>query len=97
MSIANNIKVKSKDIFDKSRESILCKKNILRDKINLKIRKKAIFATKAKLAQEHKTFDDYNDEELEIIIAHEEKKITEGFKSNALTGVLVLLGLDILV
>lgn len=97
MIIFNNAKEKSKDIFNKSYENILNKKNVFKDKINFKIRKKAILSTKAKLAQENKTFEDYNDEELEIIIAHEENKITDSFKSNAITGVLVLLGLDLLV
>lgn len=47
--------------------------------INLKIREKAIIATKARLVENHKTLDDFTDEDLEIIIADEERKIIDYF------------------
>jgi hypothetical protein len=69
----------------------------LKDKIKLKIRKRAILSTKARLIENHKTFDDYSDEELEIIISDEEAKIMDDFKSKSLIATLAILGLDFLV
>ncbi len=69
----------------------------LKDAIKNKIREKAILATKARLAEHHKTFDDYTDEELEIIIIDEENKIKDDLKTKSLVGALAILGLDFLV
>ena len=69
----------------------------LRDSINLKIREKAILSTKARLIENHKSFDDYSDEELEIIIADEERKIIDDLKTKSLVVALAALGLNFFV
>ena len=57
----------------------------LKELISLKIREKAIIiSTKARLVENHKTFDDFTDEELEIIIADEERKIIDDLKTKSL-------------
>ncbi|MBR0574381.1 MULTISPECIES: hypothetical protein [Pasteurellaceae] len=71
--------------------------NYPKEKIAKKIREKAIIATKARIAEHNKTFDDYSDDELEIIIADEERKITEDLKSKSLVVALAALGLNIFV
>ena len=69
----------------------------LKDSINLKIREKAILSTKARLIENHKSFDDYSDEELEIIIADEERKIIDDLKTKSLVVALAVLGLNFFV
>jgi hypothetical protein len=69
----------------------------LKEAINLKIREKAILATKARLIENHKTFDNYTDEELEIIIADEERKIVDDLKTKSLVVALAALGLNFFV
>ena len=69
----------------------------LRDSINLKIREKAILSTKARLIENHKSFDDYSDEELEIIIADEERKFIDDLKTKSLVVALAALGLNFFV
>lgn len=93
MNLKDKIKKNSNKLFDypalKSKE--------LKDAVKTKIREKAILSTKARLAEQHKTFDDYTDEELEIIIADEESKIKDDLKTKSLIGALAILGLDFLV
>ncbi|MCT7632938.1 hypothetical protein [Aliarcobacter butzleri] len=69
----------------------------LKDAINLKIREKAILSTKARLIENHKTFDDFSDEDLEIIIADEERKIVDDLKIKSLVVALAALGLNFFV
>ncbi len=69
----------------------------LKEAVTLKIREKAILSAKARLAENHKSFDDYSDEELEIIILDEENKIKDDLKTKSLVGALAILGLDFLV
>lgn len=69
----------------------------LKDLVKNKIREKAILSTKARIAEHHKTFDDYTDDELEIIISDEERKIKDDLKTKTLVGALALLGLDFFV
>ena len=69
----------------------------LKDSINFKIREKAILSTKARLIENHKTFDDYSDEELEIIISDEERKIIDDLKTKSLVVALGALGLNLFV
>ena len=80
-------------VFDYSK----IKSQQLKDSINLKIREKAILATKARLVENYKTFDDYSDEQLEIIIADEERKIVDDLKTKSLVVALVALGLNFFV
>ncbi len=90
MGLKNRIKQNTTKFFDypslKGRELKAAVKN--------KIREKAILRTKARLAEHHKTFDDYTDEELEIIIVDEENKIKDDLKTKSLIGALAILGLD---
>ena len=69
----------------------------IKDAINLKIREKAILATKARLVENYKTFDDYSDEQLEIIIADEERKIVDDLKTKSLVVALAALGINFFV
>ena len=87
----------AKEKFTKGFDFGKIKSNELKDKVKLKIRKRAILATKARLIENHKTFDDYSDDELEIIIADEEAKIYDDLKSKSLIASLAILGLDFLV
>lgn len=66
----------------------------LKNVIKKQIRKKAILATKARLVENHKTLKDFNDEELEIIISDEERKIIEDLKTKSLVVVLAMLGIN---
>jgi hypothetical protein len=93
MSIKDIVKSKSKELFDYPK----IKSNQLKDKINLKIREKAIIATKARLVENHKTFDDFSDEDLEIIIADEERKIVDDLKTKSLVLALAALGINFFV
>jgi hypothetical protein len=69
----------------------------LKNSIDAKIQEKAVLNLKAELTMRHKTFDDYNDEELEIMLSNEKSEIFDSLKSKSLIGVLALLGLDFLV
>ena len=86
MSIKDIVKSKSKELFDYPKI-----------KSNLKIREKAIIATKARLVENHKTFDDFSDEDLEIIIADEERKIVDDLKTKSLVVALAALGINFFV
>lgn len=66
----------------------------LKEAIGKKIRKRAILSTKARLAERNKSFEDYTDEELEIIISDEERKIKDDLKTKSLVAALAILGLD---
>ena len=69
----------------------------IRKKIAKKIRINAIENTKARLAIHHQKLDDYNDEELEIIVADEERKIVDSLKTKSIFVILSLLGINIFV
>lgn len=104
MNIRNKIKEKSSNFINIASENVTkvfdypaIKSRELRDVIKNKIREKAILSTKARLAEHHKTFEDYTDEELEIIISDEETKIKDDLKTKTLVGALAILGLDFLI
>jgi len=92
-----NLKQIIKDNANKAFDYPKLKSDKLKDVVNTKIREKAILATRARLAQMHKTFDDYSDEELEIIVADEERKIIDDLKTKSLVVALTALGLNFLV
>lgn len=69
----------------------------VKDKVDSKIQERAILNLKAELALRHKTFDDYSDDEIEILLANEKRKIVDELKTKTLVGALALLGLDFLV
>ncbi|MDC0932909.1 hypothetical protein OAR97_03595 [Arcobacteraceae bacterium] len=87
----------TKEQFSKGFNFAKIKSNTVKDKISFKIREKAILATKARLAENHKTFNDFSDDELEIIIADEERKIIDDLKSKSLVAALAVLGLNFFV
>lgn len=60
-----------------------------------RIRIKAIQKTKARLAIHHQTLEDYTEEELEIIIEDEERKIISQLKTTSLLAALSLLGISL--
>jgi hypothetical protein len=84
----------TKEQFGKGFDFAKIKSNSLKEQINFKIREKAILSTKARLAENHKTFDDFSDEELEIIIADEERKVVDDLKNKTLVAALAALGLN---
>ena len=101
MGIKNKLKENSNKLLNIASENTTkvfdyskIKSQQLKDSINLKIREKAILATKARLVENYKTFDDYSDEQLEIIIADEERKIVDDLKTKSLVVALAALGLN---
>ncbi|APW65007.1 MULTISPECIES: hypothetical protein [Arcobacteraceae] len=93
MSLKQIIKENANKAFDYPK----LKSQKLKDAVNSKIREKAVLATKARLMENHKTFDDYNDEQLEVIIADEERKIIDDLKTKSLVVALAALGLNFFV
>ncbi len=104
MKISNILKTKTsnvvnltKDQIDKSFDFTKLKSEKLKEKIDLKIQEKAVLKLKAKLAMEHKSFDDYSDEELEIMLYQEKQEIKDDLKTKSLVAALAMIGLDFLV
>ena len=104
MGIKDILKKKSKEIVNIASEGATktfdypkIKSVQLKELISLKIREKAIISTKARLVENHKTFDDFTDEELEIIIADEERKIIDDLKTKSLAVALAALGINFFV
>lgn len=104
MSIKDKLKSNSSKFLNIAKENVSqafdypkIKSEKLKEAINLKIREKAILATKARLIENHKTLDDYSDDELEIIIADEERKIIDDLKTKSLVVALAALGLNFFV
>ncbi len=93
MGIKKQIKDKTNKFLDYPK----VKSEQLKDMIDSKIREKAVMATKARLAENHKTFDDYSDEQLEVIIADEERKIIDDLKTKSLVVALAALGINMFV
>jgi hypothetical protein len=87
----------TKEQFDKSFDFAKIQSDKVKNKIDLKIQEKAILSLKAELAMRHKSFDDYKDEELEIMLSNEKRKIIDDLKTKTLVGALAILGLDFLV
>ena len=104
MGIKNIIKENSNKLINVASENVTkafdyptIKSKELKNGVKRKIREKAILSTKARLAEHHKTFDDYSDEELDIIISDEETKIIDDLKTKSLVGALAIIGLDFLI
>src|SRR5574344_1383723 len=104
MGIKDILKEKSKEIVNIASEVSTqvfdypkINSNQLKNLINLKIREKAIIATKARLVENHKTLDDFTDEDLERIIADEERKIIDDLKTKSLAVALAALGINFFV
>lgn len=93
MKITKILKDSTLSIFDFAKT----KSEKVRESIDLKIQEKALLNLKAELAMRHKTFEDYSDEEIEIMLYNEKSKIIDDLKTKSLIGALALLGLDFLV
>lgn len=68
----------------------------LKEQIDLAIQERAVLALKSELTMRHKSFDDYSDEELEIMLAEEKRKIIDELKTKSLFAVLALFGISLL-
>lgn len=104
MKIAKKLKTKSGNIINLTKEQFTktfdyakIKSDKIKEKIDFKIQEKAILNLKAELIMRHMSFDDYTDEELEIMLSNEKSKIIDSLKTKSLVAVLAILGLDFLV
>jgi hypothetical protein len=68
----------------------------LKDQIDLAIQERAVLALKSELTMRHKSFDDYSDEELEVMLSEEKRKIVDSLKTKSLFAVLALLGISLI-
>lgn len=84
----------TKEQFNKTFDYAHIKSQKLKDKVDYKIQERAVLNLKAELIIHHKTFDDYNDEELEILISREKQKIIDDLKTKTLVATLAFLGLN---
>lgn len=80
-------------MLEKLKKSTREKKDSLIGKQRARIRERAISNAKARIALHGKKTEDYDREQLEVIVQKEEEKIIQGLKNSALYGVLVVLGL----
>lgn len=67
----------------------------VKDKLQQKIREKAISRAKTRIVLAGKTPEDFNEEQLEIIVKEEEDKIKGSAKEKGLLVLLSLLGLSL--
>jgi len=65
----------------------------LRDRYRRVLREKAIARAKAEIALAGKHVRDYDQEQLEVIVAAEEQKIVEKYRNSAFVVALLALGL----
>lgn len=65
------------------------------NRIKKAIRKRALISVKARLAEHSRSIDDLTDEELEIILYDEEKKIYDKLKTSSFFAVLAMLGINL--
>ena len=80
-------------MLEKLKNTTRGKKDKLIGKQRARIREKAISNAKALIALHGKKLEDYDQQQLEIIVQKEEEKIIQGLKNSALYGLLVVLGL----
>lgn len=62
-------------------------------KYRSKVRERAITQAKARIALSERQFEDFTEDELEIIVQDEEAKVTRGLKQSAVVALLITLGL----
>lgn len=67
----------------------------LQDKLKQKIRDKAISRAETRIVLAGKTVDDFNEEQLEVIVREEEEKIKGSAKEKGLLVLASLLGLSL--
>ena len=59
-----------------------------------KIRERAITQAKARIALSQRDFEDFTDDELEVIVQDEEGKVKGSLKQSAVVAALIVLGLS---
>ncbi len=64
------------------------------DKYRSKIRERAITQAKARIALSERQFEDFSEDELEVIVKDEEDKVKRSIKQSAVVAVLITLGLS---
>lgn len=67
----------------------------LKDKLNQKIRDKAISRAKTRIVLAGKVPEDFDQEQLEVIVKEEEERILSGAKEKGLLVLASLLGLSL--
>lgn len=65
-----------------------------KEKLQLKLREKAIMRTRARLIESRVDIEELSDEELEVIIRDEEDKLLDEYKTKGLIALLALLGIS---
>ena len=80
-------------MFSSVKNTVQDKKDQVLDRYRMKIREKAISNAKASIALVGKRIEDYDQDQLEIIVQKEEQDIIAKYKNSALVGVLALLGI----
>ena len=69
-------------------------RNGLTDRYRSRIRERAIIQAKARIALSDRDFEDFTENELEIIVQDEEAKVKRSLKQSAVVAVLIALGLS---
>ena len=80
-------------MFSSVKSTVQNKKEKVLDRYRMKIREKAISNAKASIALVGKRIEDYDKDQLEIIVQKEEQDIIAKYKNSALVGLLALLGI----
>lgn len=68
-------------------------KNAVQDKYHRVLREKAIARAKVEIALAGKRVSDYDEEQLEVIVAAEEKKLLEKYRNSVFVVALLALGI----
>ena len=68
----------------------------IRERINVRVLEMAIRNAKVTIAAQGLDPSDLSEEQLEVVVSDEERKIREGFKSKTLAATLALLGLQVI-
>ena len=68
----------------------------VRDRINEKVLEMAIRNAKATIASQGLNPSDLSEEQLEVVVNDEERKIRESFKNKTISATLALLGLQVI-
>ena len=69
------------------------RKDALQDKYRGVIREKAIAQAKVEIAMAGKRVGDYDEDQLEVIVAAEEKKLLEKYRNGGFVVILLALGI----
>ena len=73
---------------------IVVVKESLVSRYRSKVRERAITQAKARIALSQKPFEDFSEDDLEIIVRDEEDKVKTSLKQSAVVAVLIALGLS---